>query len=132
VLADPNLPKVVHRFPADLANPKLRYSGIWSDGWLKRQASVVLAGGAAADMLLWAAVPPAPGGQVLQLLVNGRKLVVKKVAAGRLELRVPVPASRSPRRVELRWASAPRLPAPDGRSASALLQFLGLVPRVSR
>lgn len=129
VVSATHLPKVLQHFPADLANPKLRYSGIFSDGWLKRQASIVLAGGAAADLVLRVEVPS--GGQALQLMVNGRTLATRKVTPGRLELRLPVPASRLPRRIELRWAFASRLPAPDVRSASALLQFLGIVPRKS-
>lgn len=129
VVSATHLPKVLQHFPADLANPKLRYSGIFSDGWLKRQASIVLAGGAAADLVLRVEVPS--GGQALQLMVNGRTLATRKVTPGRLELRLPVPASRLPRRIELRWAFASRLPAPDVRSASALLRFLGIVPRKS-
>jgi len=119
-------PSAVNRFPDDL-KPDLSYTGIYGDGWLHRQASIVLAGGAAADLLLRAEVPPAPGVQRLQLRVNGRQVAAREVAPGHLELRVRVPASRSPRRVELRWATAPKLPAPDGRPAAALLKFLGIV-----
>jgi hypothetical protein len=91
----------------------------------------VLAAGNAADLLLRAEVPPAPGGQQLQLFVNGRQVAARTIAPGQLELRVPVPASQSPRRVELRWAAAPKLPAPDGRPAAALIKFLGIVSRGS-
>jgi hypothetical protein len=121
-------PSAVQHFPADLTNPGLHESGIWLDGWVKQQAWLVLAGGPAADLVLRATVLPAPGGQVLHLRVNGHDLVSRRVAAGQMELRIPIPASRSPRKVELGWKAAPRLPAPDERAVAALLQFLGVVP----
>jgi hypothetical protein len=123
-------PLAVREFPKDLT-PTLSYSGIYPDGWLERQAFVVLASGRAADLHLKADVPPAPGGQRLEVIVNGRELVARVVAPGQLELRVALPASRVPRRVELRWRSAPRLPAPDGRATPALLRFLGIVAPAS-
>lgn len=118
-------PFALEHFPADL-KPGLSYSGIYGDGWVDRQASVVLAAGAAAEFVLLAEVPPAPGGQWLQLLVDGRQLAERAVSPGQLELRVPLPATKWPRLVELRWASAPALPEPDGRSVSALVKFLGM------
>jgi hypothetical protein len=121
-------PAVLSLFPKALANPDVEYSGIYEDGWAAEASYAVLAGGSEAELLLRAEVPPARGGQRLQLLVNGLQIAARKVAPGHLELRLPVPSSRSPRRVELRWASAPKLPAPDGRPASALVRFLGIVP----
>ncbi len=125
-------PEALQHFPADLTAAGERYTGVWLDGWLKQQATLTLAGGPAAELRLRATVPSAPGGQQLQLLVNGHQVAERKIAAGPLDLQVPIPASKTPRQVELRWAAASKLPAPDGRSASALLQFLGLVPRASR
>jgi hypothetical protein len=120
---------VLRSFPRALANPNLEYSGIYEDGWAAEDSYAVLAGGGAADLLVRAEVPPAPGGQRLRLLVNGQQVAARAIAPGHLELRVSLPASRSPRRVELRWAAAPRLPAPDGRPAAALIKFLGIVSR---
>jgi hypothetical protein len=69
-------------------------------------------------------------GKHLEVLVDKRIVASLPVAPGPLSLRVPVPASRSSRRVELRFASAIRLKAPDLRPASALLSFLGFVAPV--
>jgi hypothetical protein len=124
-------PAVLPSFPKALANPNLEYSGIYEDGWVGDDAYAVLAGGRPADLVVRAEIPPAPRGQRLRVLVNGREVATRAVAPGRLSLKVPVPASRLPRRIELRWASAPRLPEPDGRPAAAFLQFLGFVPRAS-
>lgn len=125
-------PVSLRNTPADLSNPSLQDSGIYSDGWLTQDSYVVLAGGPTASLLLRAVAQGAPGGQALTLLVNGRELLARKVAAGPLALRVALPASASTRRIELRWAAAPKLPAPDGRSAAALLKFIGVVSALHR
>jgi hypothetical protein len=124
-------PSAISLFPKALSDPDLEYSGLYEDGWVSENSYVVLAGGRPAELLLRALVPSAPAGQRLQLLVNGRQVADRKVAPGNLDLTVPLPASRSPRRVEMRWAAAPRLPVPDRRPVSALLQFLGLASRHS-
>lgn len=120
-------PSELSHFPADLANPDLEYSGIYEEGWVAERSYVVLAGGGVADLLVDAVVPPT-GAQHLEILVNGRRVASQRVAAGLLDLRLPVPASRIRRRVELRWATAAPLSRADLRPASALLRFLGFVP----
>ena len=52
-------------------------------------------------------------------------------AQARFGERVPVPASSSTRRVELRFAATIQLKAPDLRPAAILLSFLGFAPPVS-
>ena len=61
------------------------------------------------------------------MIVNGRRILSRPVKAGDLSLRLPLPATSLPRRIELDWRVAPLLPQPDGRPAPALLKFLGLV-----
>lgn len=121
-----NAPLALSSFPADLANEDLEYSGIYEDGWVGEDSYAVLAHGPAADLVLNAAVP-AGAGKHLQILLNGRAIASVPAPAGSLSVRVHVPASSSRRRVELRFAAAIRLKAPDLRPASAHLTFLGLV-----
>jgi hypothetical protein len=122
-------PLVLSSFPDAVANPNLEYSGIYEDGWVARNSYAVLAAGPAASLRLRAEVPPAPEGQrqTLQLLVNGRRLAKRSIPPGQLDQRVPLPASRIPRRIELRWAATEKLPDPDGRPVAALIMFLGVV-----
>jgi hypothetical protein len=120
-------PASLQAFPADLANPDLEYSGIYEDGWLAETSYAVLAGGKAADLVLRADVLPAP--RRLSIVVDGHELTSRRVSAGTIALRLPVPASAEKRRVELRWEGMSRLPGADGRPASALLRFVGLVSR---
>jgi hypothetical protein len=119
-------PLALDNFPTDLANESLQYSGIYEDGWIGEDSYAVLAGGTAADLLVRGEVP-AGAGKHLEVLLNGRDVVSVPVPPGVLDIRVPVPASSSNRRVELRFAASIKLKAPDLRPASARLKFLGFV-----
>jgi hypothetical protein len=123
-----HFPHAVRNLPADLK--RSQSSGIYDDGWLKKEATVKLAGGSAAQLKLQALVPSVPGEtQRLQLFTNGQRIAVRDVTPGELDLRAPVPASKSPREVVLRWAFAPRISRQDSRSAAALLRFIGIGPQ---
>jgi hypothetical protein len=124
-------PMALRSFPAGLQNPNLEYSGLYEDGWMGADGYVRLAGGRAADLVVQGQVP-AGAGQILELLVNARRVAVVPAVPGVLNVRVPVPASRSSRRVDLRFARTIRLNAPDLRPAAVHLRFLGLVPRAGR
>jgi hypothetical protein len=118
-------PRALSRFPGDLENESLEYSGIYEDGWLGEEAYAVLARGPAADLILRAAVPQGAG-KHLEVLVDRHVVDSRAIVPGPLSLRVPVPASSTARRVELRFARTIKLKGADGRTASALLSFLGL------
>jgi hypothetical protein len=120
-------PRELSRFPADLEKESLEYSGIYEDGWLGEDSYAVLAGGPAADLVLRAAVPLGAG-KHLDVLLNGRLVTSMPVAPGSLNVRVRVPASSAPRRVELRFGATIKLKGADGRTAAALLSSLGLTP----
>jgi hypothetical protein len=121
-------PTEVSRFPADLANPNLQYSGLYEDGWMGADAYVVLAGGGPNELALQGEVP-AGAGRRLTVSLDGRPLLSRAIAAGPLDVRVTLPASAAPRHVELHFAATIHLPAPDLRPAAAHLTYLGLVGR---
>jgi len=124
-------PARVRRFPADLRDPSLEYSGIYEDGWVAERSFVTLRAGDAGRLVIRADVLRRAQPS-LQVLVDGRTVLSKRVAAGSLEVNVPVSASRTRRRVELVWDGATRLSAPDLRPVAALLEFVGIVPASSR
>lgn len=127
---DSEAPSAVDRQAGGLDDPCLVSSGIFADGWVERDAQVVLAGGPATTLVVRALVPQREGGerQRLEVLQNGRTVAAKNVAPGQLELRIPVPASSSDRRIELSWAGASTIAPNDPRQAAALLDFLGVEP----
>ena len=117
-------PGAIAQFPSDLADPSLEYSGIYEDGWIGRDSYVVLAAGPRGRLRLRADIVPHP--DRLEIFVDGRRRWSGSVPAGRLDLRLPLPASHTGRRVELRWASSARLSAADPRPAAAHLAYLGV------
>lgn len=125
-VAEPSAPKPQRRIPEDLDDPILEASGIYDDGWVEQSMYIVLAGGEAGVLVIRADVPAVPD-QNLTVLLNGGTLSAQAVAPGPLELRLPVPATDSDRRVELLWARTV-LPVGtnDAREAAALLRFVGL------
>jgi len=118
-------PMALRRFPADLAQRDLQYSGIFEDGWLGRRSYAVIGGGPAAVLSVRADALRTPAGQHLRILVDGDPVYAGSVAPGPVIVSVPIPASAEPRRVDLKWAQAVRLQAPDRRVASAHLVYLG-------
>jgi hypothetical protein len=118
-------PRAIERFPEDLSDLGLEYSGLYEDGWVGRESYVHLAGGPAADLVLRADVLAGGGSQRLRVFVNGSRTDARKVAPGSLELRLRLPASEGRRKIELRWDVETPLAPPDRRSAAAHLRFLG-------
>jgi hypothetical protein len=71
-------------------------------------------------------VPPRVGGQRLDVTVNGLRVAAEAVKPGALDLRIPLPGSRTSRRVELHWSGTIKLKPPDVRRAAAFLRSLSL------
>lgn len=117
-------PNAIRSVPADLANPKLEYSGIFEDGWLSAHSYAVLSSGDSRTLVVRANALPIAG-QHLDVIVDGKPVLSTAVKGGPLDLRIPLPRSAARRRIELRWASAPTLSAQDARHAAAVLTFLG-------
>ena len=124
-------PVVVRRFPQDLANPNLEYSGIYEDGWVGERSYLVLAGGGPASLVLRGQIPPMRA-QRVQVTVDGRKVLLRPVVPGPLRLRIPLPAAAGRRRIELDWSHLRGLPSPDLRPVAARLELVGLAARRSR
>lgn len=122
-------PITIRTFPDDLAN--VDSFGIHGDGWLDLRSYAVIAAGGPAHLVVRANVLPL-GEQRLDVLVDGRAVASTRTTQGHVYIRAPVHASGSPRHVELRWADAQRLDAPDGRRVAARLRSLRLVPNVER
>jgi hypothetical protein len=125
-------PSALRRFPADLSNPGLEYSGFYEDGWVAERSYAVLAGGHSGDLVIRADDVLQPAAKRLRVLVNGRTVLSRSVLPGALDLRVPIAASRGRRRIEIEWAASTPLKAPDLRPVSAHMSFIGVLPRTSK
>lgn len=119
-------PRAISRFPADLADPNVVQSGIHPDGWVERRASIELAGGDAAELVLRAEIPPGPRPQRLEVSVGSAVVSSDEVSDEMLDLRVALPATKEVRLVELRWEQDRPVSESDPRPAAARLLFIGL------
>jgi hypothetical protein len=122
-------PSLLREFPRDLGNEDLAYSGIYEDGWVAETSYAMLAAGPRADLVVRASVLPVA--KHLVVLVDGKPVYSRDVAPGKLDLRIPVAASTSRRRVGLKWRAAAELGPTDKRPASALLTTLGFTARAT-
>jgi hypothetical protein len=109
-------------FPVDLRRG-VAYAGIYDDGWLARVSRATLVGGRAGHLVIRADVPERKG-QRLLVRVDGRGVATRTAPKGVLNLRVPIPASATPRTIELVWSRTAKLAAPDTRYAAARLKLL--------
>lgn len=126
-LADTVPPAGVDSFPRGLFAPGLLFSGIYEDGWMAEVARLRLGVRAENRELRIKGMlpgPGSPGGTVLDIRADGQPILTQRVEPGNFELRAILP-SQGPRWIEIRADHARRLPAPDGRVASVLLQSIG-------
>lgn len=120
-------PPAVGRFPDDLLDRGLEFSGIYEDGWVSGSSLLVLGQPfPAAPLVVRLAVPGIPGAPTtLTVVVDGATVESRPLGPGENELRLPLPGAAARRRVELRFDRETRLTPPDTRIASALLRFAG-------
>lgn len=114
------------RVPESLSSPDLDYNGIEQDGWLGQSSWLELAGGEATELVLRAFVHGTSGREV-DVAVDGTRVASRILGPGEAELRAPLDASTSNRRVELHWSSVAPISKEDARLAAARLSFVGLV-----
>jgi hypothetical protein len=111
--------------PKSLTSPDLDYNGIQPDGWLAQSSWLELAEGEATDLVLRAFVHGAEG-RGLDVAVDGIRVASQVLGPGEAELRVPLHATTSNRRIELHWSTVGPISKEDARLASARLSFIGL------
>ena len=120
---------VLRSFPADLGNAALQAVGIESDGWVKQDAQLVLAGGPAANLTISGQALALPNHQTqqLQLTINDKAIATKSVPPGNtLDLQIPIPASAGDRHIHLRFTHTTTIAATDPRQATIHLKLLSV------
>ncbi len=125
-------PAALQRFPEDLANPGLEYSGIYEDGWASEDSFAILQAPATASRLrVTGSVPRIAarnGDVILKLIVDGTEVAHSHLAEEDFTLEADAPPQGLPHRVEVRASGAERLPAPDSRPVTFLIRYFGFDP----
>jgi hypothetical protein len=121
-------PADVERFPDDLRNPSLEYSGIYEDGWNSEDSMAVLVAPAAESQLRLRGFIPQNGGDAethIALLLDGQEVESRTVGAGEFSLQCEQAVPGGKHRVEIRASRAFHLAAPDNRPAAFLIRYFG-------
>jgi hypothetical protein len=125
-------PREISHFPADLIGRNgAEYSGIYEDGWIAQHAYVILGPGRTGDKVVIAGnrarVPGAPDkSQEFTLLINGQPVLTRTLDYGPFTLEAVIDHNLPAVKVELKSGLAGKLPGPDNRPVSFLLQSIGL------
>jgi hypothetical protein len=130
-----NPPQAIQRFPNDVADKALEYSGIYEDGWVAESSYAVLRQAADdSSLVLSLSVPTLnghPAASEVAVLLDGREVGRKSATAGLVGITVPTHGAGN-RRVELRFDRAESLPLPDNRPVSAQIKYLGFQSSASK
>jgi hypothetical protein len=122
------VPSRLAKFPSDLANRDLEFSGIYEDGWLGNEGFVVLSSEKPGKVVFRGLFPLGLGldSVDLALTVKGGAPIRKRLEPGLFELEVPVGSGRS--RIGFQFSAIGRLPAGDDRPAVSLLSSVSIEP----
>jgi hypothetical protein len=126
VLGTPVTPSGLDKFPSDLANRNLEFSGIYEDGWLGNEGFVVLSSDKPGKLVFRGLFSKGLGldSVDLALTVEGGGSIRKHLEPGLFEIEIPAGAGRS--RIGFHFSAIGRLPAGDSRPAVALLSSVSI------
>jgi hypothetical protein len=128
-------PAELSRFPEDLENVNLEYSGMYEDGWVSEDCFFYLSQPGDRPVLeIRGFIPEAQkqagrekeSGGVLKIIVDGKEVVTREVGPGSFQVEVRQLASAGKRKVELHFSRVrPTLSALDRRPTAAFLNYIG-------
>jgi hypothetical protein len=119
-------PSKVERFPADLANHNLEFSGIYEDGWVGDRGFLRLHSDTAGSAVIRGTFPAGIGMDEVELTlkVGDSAPVRKMLAPGYFVISAPAPKGSS--RIAFEFSKIGRLPVGDNRPAVALISSVAI------
>jgi len=124
-------PQTLSRFPRDLADPHLLYSGFYEDGWVAEGAEVTLRADKVDQHLRLAGLVPlladANFRTTLDIAVDAHNVDERTLGPGYFQIDVPWRGAYGSHTIQLHFSRVQRLPSGDGRPAAALIQSIGFV-----
>ena len=123
-----NPPHLLQRFPKDLNNNDLEYSGIYEDGWVAESSYAVLKPLDRESLLLISLSIPTLGNRlassIVSLLLDGVEVGRRSTTSGSATFEIPVHTGGK-HRIELNFDRATPLPPPDDRPVSGQIRYMG-------
>lgn len=122
-------PHALSKFPTNLADPGLEYSGLYEDGWISERSFFVLAPKSDSRYLAIKGMVPqidAPDFRnTLAVSIDGREVVKQPIGLGAFEVKVPVSVNGQRHRIDLAFDRYQVLPDADARPTSGKIAFIG-------
>lgn len=124
----PRYPSKIGNFPADLENGNASFSGFYEDGWVGSSGFLYLHADEPSNATMRGMLPGGIGIEHQELTISmGGRSVTRQIQPGSFELSLPVSAGDI--RLEFKFTSEGHLPGADGRSVSAQLDSVSVIPR---
>ncbi len=125
-------PRVVERFPDDLRDRDLEYSGLYENGYCSEDCYLQLGQPEGpATLEVHGLVPLIDGPDFrteLWVRIDGREVERRTLGVGEFRLSAPVPQGATRRKVEFAFSAFQRLPKDDQRPVGAQLYRVAIVP----
>jgi hypothetical protein len=125
-------PSFVRRFPADLANMNLEFSGIYEDGWTSEDSRFVLQTDGGSTVMVRGVVPTVNDPKfhtTLCIAIDGKQAGCTTLDTGQFTFAAQtVAAKRGKHEIRLHFDRYQRLGNGDGRPVAMLAEFIGFGP----
>lgn len=122
-------PAFIAKFPTDLGNRNLEYSGIYEDGWISERAFFTLAPKSDTRYLVIKGMVPQIDRpdfrNTLAVSIDGKEVIKHSLGVGGFEVKVPVSVSTERHRIDLAFDGYQVLPGADGRPTGGKIEFIG-------
>lgn len=120
-IASSNIPTSINKFPNDLGDVALQFSGIYEDGWIGNDGFVVLRSDERSRVVFRGFFPNDIGLDAVDLIlqVGSDAPVAKHLRPGNFEVEAPISVGVS--KISFHFSAAGRLPHGDNRPVDALL-----------
>lgn len=125
-------PTSIGRFPSDLDNENLAYSGIYEDGWISEDVSLRLTNPASASPFVMRGLVPQIGDGAFRstavVSIDGRVAVQQELRSGPFEIVAKAGSlAAGPHDIRITFSRVLKLPNGDNRPTPALLNYAGFV-----
>jgi hypothetical protein len=124
-----NPPAMIHKFPEDLSNPDLEYSGSYEDGWISEAAFFNLTQPSnKAKIIIKGDIPIIHDKTFiteLTIYVSGKKITSQLLKPGNFDIQIPIVGHSGRQKLELHFSKTQSLPKGDDRTVAAHIQSIG-------
>jgi len=122
-------PTTVSKFPSDLNNKNLEFSGIYEDGWISEKSFFVLSAEEnTKKLIINGGIPMIKDSNYssrITVSIDGKSVATRDLGLGDFSVEIPVEKQIGARRVDILFSKFQQLPGEDGRYAAGFIRSMG-------